>query len=177
MSVPQGYQELLVEQMPAMFRRALLLTHNWHYAEDLVQDSAEQALRKWKQVNNADSPAAYLQMIVTNVFRSMIRKRSYQETPAEIVVPDTVDPWASIEAEISIAQDLAKLAPLERIVLIARYMDDLPVKEVAKTLGKSESWVKTTAHRALATLNSPTKTPDPPQRARRRMTKGGDTSV
>ncbi|MGI5951356.1 MAG: sigma-70 family RNA polymerase sigma factor [Brooklawnia sp.] len=154
MAVPDGYRELVEGQTPALFRRALLLSRDWHLAEDLVQETAVTALMKWRQVKAADDKPAYLQTVLTNHFLSRARKRSYQERPVEveIEVPETVDPWPGIDLELQVANGLAALNPSERAVVVGRYMDDLPVAEVARQLDRKESWVRVTAHRALAKL-------------------------
>lgn len=152
MAPPDGYQELVTDQTPALFRRALLLSHDWHLAEDLVQETALSALTRWRKVSAADEPAAYLQTMLTNLFLSRTRRRSYSEVVTEIEVPSTVDPWPGIELEIQVAQGLAVLNPNERAVVVGRYLDDLPASEVAKQLGRNESWVRVTAHRALTKM-------------------------
>ena len=149
MAPPAGYEELVTDQTPALFRRALLLSHDWHLAEDLVQDTVMNALTKWRQVAKADDPAAYLQTMLTNGFLSRTRKRSYAEIATDIEVPDTVDPWPGIELEIQVAQGLAILTPTERAVVVGRYLDDLSAADVGRQLGRKESWVRVTAHRAL----------------------------
>ena len=154
--MPDGYTELVESQTPALFRRALFLSRDWHFAEDLVQETAVTALMKWRQVQAADEPAAYLQTVLTNHFLSRARKRSYHETPAEVEVemPASVDPWPGIELELQVANGLAQLNSNERAVIIGRYLDDLPVAEVARQLGRQESWVRVTAHRALGKMRS-----------------------
>ncbi len=152
MAAPDGFTALVESQTPALFRRALLLSHDWHLAEDLVQETVVTALTKWRQVKAAENPAAYLQTVLTNHFLSRTRKRSFHEAPSEIEVPSTVDPWPSIDMEIQVAQGLAVLNPLERAVVIGRYIDDLPAAEVAQQLARQESWVRLTAHRALAKM-------------------------
>lgn len=154
MGTPDGYQELVEAQTPALFRRALLLCHDWHLAEDLVQETAVTALTKWRQVRAADEPAAYLQTVLTNHFLSRARKRSYQEAPTDIEVPSSVDPWPGIDLEIQVAQGLAVLNPNERAVVVGRYLDDLTANQVAAQLGRQESWVRVTAHRALAKMRT-----------------------
>lgn len=161
MGAPEGYQELVRHEAPALFRRALLLTHDWHLAEDLVQETAVTALTKWRRVRAADNPPGYLSTILTNHFLARTRKRSYHETPTEIEVPDTVDPWPGIDAEIEVAKGLACLAPNERAVIVARYLDDLPVGTVAEQLGRPESWVRVTAHRAIAKMRRQMSEPEP----------------
>lgn len=149
MAVPGTYQDLLVEQTPALFRRALLLCHDWQLAEDLVQDTAEIALKRWCQVDAATNKAAYLHSILTNHFLGMTRRRSFHERPAEVIKPETVDPWEGLDLEISLANALSVLNPIERSIVIARYLDDRSVADVATDFGRDESWVRVTAHRAL----------------------------
>ena len=152
MGAPDGYQELVEAQAPALFRRALLLCHDWRLAEGLVQETAVTALTKWRQVSAADDRAAYLQTVLTNHFLSRVRKRSYHEAPTDIQIPGSVDPWPGVDLEIEVAQGLAALKPIERAVVVGRYLDDLSAAQVAAQLGRQESWVRVTAHRALAKL-------------------------
>lgn len=154
MAARADFQQLLEQETPALFRRALLLCHDWHLAEDLVQETAEKMLRQWKKVAAADNPGAYCQQILTNTFLALTRKRGYHETPVDIFVPEQVDPWETIDTELSVAKALASLAPLERAVVIGRYIDDLPVAKIASLLSKSESWVRVTAHRSLKKLDT-----------------------
>lgn len=167
MGLPDGYQELVVDQTPGLFRRALLLGHDWHLAEDLVQETAVSALTKWSQVSVADDPAAYLQTMLTNIFLSRSRKRAASEVVTDIEVPTTVDPWPGLDQELQVAQGLSVLNPTERAVIVGRYLDDRSAAEVAAQLGRKESWVRVTAHRALAKMRIELDDDDPttPRRA------------
>ncbi len=154
MATPNGYEALVQDQGPSLFRRALLLSHDWHLAEDLVQETAVTALMKWKKVQAAQDPAAYLHTMLTNDFLSRARKHSFSEAPTEIRVPDTVDPWVNLDNELQVAEGLSVLSPIERAVVIGRYMDDQPAAQVAERLGRTESWVRVTAHRSLAKMRA-----------------------
>lgn len=173
MAPPDGYQELVTGQTPALFRRALLLSRDWHLAEDLVQDTAMQALTKWRKVAAADDRGAYLHTMLTNLFLSRSRKRSYSEVATDIEVPATVDPWPGIELELQVAQGLGILGPAERAVVVGRYMDDLSVAEVASQLGRDESWVRVTAHRALKKMRNQMTNGEPPKSASKRANAWG----
>ncbi|MFB9621364.1 sigma-70 family RNA polymerase sigma factor [Brooklawnia cerclae] len=172
MGAPDGYQELVRQETPALFRRALLLAHDWHLAEDLVQETAMTALTKWRQVRAADNPAAYLHTILTNHFLTRTRKHSYLESPTEIEVPGSVDPWPGIDAEIEVANGLACLTPLERAVVVARYLDDQPASKVAEQLGRQETWVRVTAHRALGKMRTQLSQPEPEDADERTTARG-----
>ena len=155
MAAPDVFRELVESQTPAVFRRSLLLARDWYLAEDLVQETAVTTLMKWRQVRKADDPAAYLQTVLTNHFLSRTRRRSYSETVSDVIeVPNDVDPWPELELELQVAQGMAVLNPNERAVIVGRYLDDLPAADVAKQLGRNESWVRVTAHRALAKMRN-----------------------
>lgn len=47
------------------------------------------------------------------------------------------DPWDAVLDQRRAHQVLAKLAPMHRAVLTLRYLDDLPVGDVAASIGKS----------------------------------------
>ncbi len=51
---------------------------------------------------------------------------------------DVDDPWDARLDAVLAHQTLARLAPQHRIALTLRYVDDLPVREVAAALGRTE---------------------------------------
>src|SRR6201996_2141908 len=63
-------------------RVAVLLTGDWHTAEDLVQASLAKLYRAWPRLDTATDPDAYLRRIMINTHRSWWRTRWRRETPA-----------------------------------------------------------------------------------------------
>jgi RNA polymerase sigma factor (sigma-70 family) len=49
---------------------------------------------------------------------------------------------------------LARLEPLDRAVVVLRYLDDVPVEEVGRLLGLSPTAVRSRAMRALARIRT-----------------------
>lgn len=76
---------------------------------------------------------------------------------ADTGVPDQVD---GVELRLDLEAALARLTPVQRAAVVARYLDDLPVATVAAQLGHTETWVKTTCRRALATMRRDAATTD-----------------
>ena len=134
-------------------RVAVLLTGDWHAAEDLVQASLVKLYRAWPKLRLDGDPDAYLRRIMVNTHRSWWRARWRRETPSgdlpETVVADFADGKA-LSAQVR--QALAALPRRQRAVLVLRYYADLPEAEVAVLLGCTTGTVKTHTHRGLRAL-------------------------
>lgn len=138
-------------------RVAVLLTGDWHAAEDLVQASLIKLYRAWPRVDLIDGdPDAYLRRVIVNTHRSWWRARWRRETPvAELPESAARDDEADQRALASlIRQALGQLPRRQRAVLVLRYMEDLPEAEIASLLGCSPGAVKTHAHRGLRALRA-----------------------
>jgi RNA polymerase sigma-70 factor (sigma-E family) len=134
-------------------RVAVLLTGDWHTAEDLVQASLVKLYRAWPKLRLDGDPDAYLRRIMVNTQRSWWRARWRRETPTgelpETVIADFTD-GQLLAAQVR--QALQALPRRQRAVLVLRYFLDLPEAEVADLLGCSVGTVKTHAHRGLRAL-------------------------
>jgi RNA polymerase sigma-70 factor (sigma-E family) len=138
-------------------RVAVLLTGDWHAAEDLVQASLVKLYRVWPRLDTGPEtagPDAYLRRIMVNTHRSWRRARWRRETPAERL-PDGPSGGDIADRQALgalVRQALARLPRQQRAVLVLRYCEDLAEAEVAALLGCSPGAVKTHAHRGLRTL-------------------------
>ncbi|GAA3579436.1 SigE family RNA polymerase sigma factor [Nonomuraea rosea] len=135
-------------------RTAVLLTGNWHTAEDLVQSCLSRLYRVWPRLDTSSDPDAYLRRIMVNTYRSWWRARWRREIPrAEL--PDLPDP-ADVGEAGAVAEDvrgaLAKLPVRQRTALVLRFFADLPESEVAGLMGCSAGSVKTHTHRGLRAM-------------------------
>jgi RNA polymerase sigma-70 factor (sigma-E family) len=134
-------------------RVAVLLTGDWHAAQDLVQESLVKLYRAWPKLRLDGDPDAYLRRIMVNTHRSWWRARWRRETPAG-ELPDTViADFADGQAFAApVRQALQALPQRQRAAVVLRYCADLPEAEVADLLGCSVGTVKTHTHRGLRAL-------------------------
>jgi RNA polymerase sigma-70 factor (sigma-E family) len=135
-------------------RLAVLLTGDWHAAEDLVQASLVKLHRAWPRLETDVDQDAYLRRIVVNTHRSWWRARWRREKPVAALpdgtyAPDLADTRATA---ILLRQALGRLPRQQRAVLVLRYFEDLPEAEIAAVVGCSPGSVKTHAHRGLRAL-------------------------
>ena len=145
----KDFSEFYLARGPALRRTAYLIVRDWHQAEDLTQQSFVRLYAAWPRIRS-ESAEAYARKTVVNACLSHLRKRR-PETPTE-TLPD--NPVASRETALDIGQALALLPDRQRAIVALRFLDDLPVAEVAETLGIAEGTVKSQTSRALDTLRA-----------------------
>jgi RNA polymerase sigma-70 factor (sigma-E family) len=138
-------------------RVAVLLTGDWHAAEDLVQASLIKLYRAWPGVDQVGGdPDAYLRRIIVNTHRSWWRARWRREAPSARIPDRPADGQDADQRAlaVSIRQALGRLSSRQRAVLVLRYYEDLAEAEIAALLGCSPGTVKTHAHRGLRALRA-----------------------
>jgi RNA polymerase sigma-70 factor (sigma-E family) len=142
----QAFGEFALVRSPRLFRTALLLCGNQHTAEDLVQETLAKVYVAWKRV---DDPVAYAQVTLTRTYLSHLRRRSSHEHPTSQLPEGThLDGDASLRADLLRA--LGQLDRHDRAVLVLRFLEDLPVDQVAEILRLRPGAVRTRTHRALS---------------------------
>jgi RNA polymerase sigma-70 factor (sigma-E family) len=126
-------------------RVAVLLTGDWHAAQDLVQASLVKLYRAWPRLDTGADPDAYLWRIMINTHRSWRRARWRREAPAAVLPEGASGEDIADRQALGalVKQALAALPRQQRAVLVLRYCEDLPEAEVAGLLGCSAGTVKT----------------------------------
>jgi RNA polymerase sigma factor (sigma-70 family) len=78
-------------------------------------------------------------------------------------VPDLParDEVAGVEARLALREALLALPPGKRVMLVLRYLEDLPEAQVADILGCSVGTVRSQTHKAIAQLRSVLPSLDP----------------
>ena len=126
-------------------------------AEDLVQEAFIRLSRSAHRIRDPERAAAYLRSIVINLARDHNRRGlvSMRHRP-----PAQPDP-RSAEDHVTVREDVAEvvgalrdLPRRQRDCVVLRYYLDLPVDEIAATLGLSRNSVKTHLTRGLRNLSA-----------------------
>jgi RNA polymerase sigma-70 factor (sigma-E family) len=132
-----------------LMRAALALTGDVASAEDLVQSTLTRAYTRWGRIRNAGNPVAYVRTMQTRLFLDERRKRSSREIPVADV-PDRGAPGDDVVLRQVLLGALRDLAPLDRAVVVHRYLLDSDVASVATELRLTPQAVRSRASRALA---------------------------
>lgn len=155
---PAPALELLLEQQwQPLVRLATLLSGDVDTARDIVQDCYEAVWRLRPDLGDDDHTVAYLRKAVINRSRSRLRRlRTVRRFLAQARPPADAPP---ADRELLVAErHRALLAHVERLparqreVVVLRYYCGLSEAETAAVTGISTGTVKSSAHRALATL-------------------------
>ncbi|MGQ0837293.1 RNA polymerase sigma factor [Actinokineospora sp.] len=139
------------EHRLGLVRLAVLLIGEQAAAEDAVQDVFAVL---WRRGFVPETPA-YLRTAVVNRCRSTIRRAVLARrrvAPEVVAGPAPGDRVELAEEHQEVLDAIDGLPRRQREVVVLRYYAELPVAEVARTLGIHEGTVKSTCARALSTL-------------------------
>jgi RNA polymerase sigma-70 factor (sigma-E family) len=146
------FSEYFAARVQRFRRVAFALCGDWHGAEDLVQAMFVQLYRRWRRVRPGTADA-YARRILLNLFLAGRRTagRVYVTSdPPEPPAPPGRDSHLRLDVE----RALAELTPRQRAMVVLRFLEDLPVAEVAALLGVAEGTVKSQTARGVEALRA-----------------------
>lgn len=146
MSREQEFADFAGARMRPLYRAAWLLCGDPHRAEDLTQETLAKVFAHWGP--RLQNPAAYAQTTLVRTWISHQRRRTHHEEP-RAALPDSPAPGDDRELRMVLRAALLRLEPLDRAVVVLRYLDDVPVDDVGRVLGLSATAVRSRAKRAL----------------------------
>lgn len=137
----------------ALSRTAYLLTGDRHAAEDLVQETYLEMVRRWSRIES-ENPEGYVRRIMYSRFIDGVRRRRLVEWPTASPgeVPEAVDMTGDAVDRVTLHDALARLTSRQRAFLVLRFYEDLTEVQTASALGVSTSTVKTQTRVALQRL-------------------------
>ena len=148
----QQYVDYVTARLPTLRRLAGSLAKDSHKADDIVQTAITKLYVHWHRAKAADNLDAYVRTIVVRTFLNEQRLRWSRVRLTEDVIELPAREAPEVETRLVIADALDRIPPKLRAVLVLRFLCDLPVREVADTLGCSENTVKSQTARGLTAL-------------------------
>ena len=139
-------------ERPRLLRLGYRMLGSVSEAEDIVQEAW---LRWAARPESVDTPAAYLTRIVTRLCLDQLKSaRARRETYIGAWLPEPL--MGMTEAEETISDDVTltlmlameRLSPLERAAFLLHDVFDMPLTDVATTLGREPAAVRQLASRA-----------------------------
>ena len=126
-------------------------------AEDLVQEAFIRFARHHGRLRDADKAAAYLRSIVINLARDHNRRGFVSwrhRPPAQPDAPSAAETAEERAERAAVVDALRALPRRQRDCVTLRYYYDMPLAEIATTLGLSVNTVKTHLQRGLDALGA-----------------------
>lgn len=140
-----------------LVRVAQWLVDDRECAEEIVQDVFAAMHSRWRAFPGPDAALRYLRTAVVNRSRSLLRRRRIIRR----FTPDAAVAGAAAEADALAGMERAAvraavrgLPRRQREVIVLRYFQGLSVREASRVLGISESAVKSSASRALDSIQA-----------------------
>jgi RNA polymerase sigma-70 factor (ECF subfamily) len=149
-------RDAIVAEIPRLRRYARALTGQPERADDLVQDTLERALAKWRFWQSTRDLRPWLFSIMHNLHVDHFRRDALIDYRQEEDLPD---PPQRAEQDDALAlrdldRALAQLPLEQREVLLLVALEDLPYAQVAKVLGLPAGTVMSRLSRARARLKA-----------------------
>jgi RNA polymerase sigma-70 factor (sigma-E family) len=155
--VPATLEQVLEQQWMPLVRLAALLVGDADAARDIVQDCYEAVWRLQPDVGDPDHFVAYLRKAVLNRSRSRLRRlrtvrRFLAQSRPPADAPPADRPLLVAELHRELLGHVDRLPARQREVIVLRYYSGLSEEQTAAAAGVSPGTVKSSTHRAIATL-------------------------
>ncbi|WP_183099437.1 RNA polymerase sigma factor [Nocardioides pelophilus] len=122
-------------------------------AEDVVAEAFARAVSRRPTFEGLDNPEAWLRTVAVNLARTRHRRRALGERLSRRAhEPDVTHRPQLSDERLALVAALRALPDHQREALALHYLADLPVAEVARTLGVPVGTVKARLNRGRAAL-------------------------
>ncbi|WP_062304790.1 RNA polymerase sigma factor [Demequina subtropica] len=154
---------LMRERGRALFGYAYVLTGNREQAEDLLQDALVRTFRTGRALRSVEAAHSYVKRAIATAYidggrRAAARPRTVgadadasRGRDLRMVAPDH---GARVDQALDLHAALLTLSPRERACIVLRHLDELPLSEVAHTLGLAPGTVKRYLHDGIVKLRA-----------------------
>ena len=138
---------------------------DFHYAEEITQDTFLQAYQKLSTLRDPDQFAGWLYVIANRLCIAWIRKQrptmqSLSDTSVKVIDDLAYERYVLKQRELEAAEHryeiiqrlLAELPKSERKVMTLYYLGEMTIKEIGKSLGVPANTITSRLHRARKRL-------------------------
>ena len=157
-------ERYIQEYGKAVYSYCMYITKNKYDADDLYQQTFLIAFQK-NEIDAENNPKSYLITIAANVWRNVIRKKTWRKEKADIIptideelnnTPDDgkspEDEVIQNEEELLIRKLVLSLPDKFREVILMYYMEDMSINEIAAALKIPAGTVKSRMNKAKKML-------------------------
>ena len=146
-----GFEAFYRREALPLAALATALTGSRETGADLAHEALLRAYRGWPSISTYERPGAWARRVLLNLAADDRRRRG-RERSALARVPATSDVQPSDPADEAFWSAVRDLPPRQRDTVVLRYVDDLPVDEIAEILEVTPGTVKAALFAARSTL-------------------------
>lgn len=158
MTNKQCLEQYLEENLDRLCRLAFSFALNQNDAEDIIGDSVMKALKAIDTLKEPDYVGTWMYRIVINTAITANSKKAR----TMIIDPHSTEwetlyrhaPQEEYFQEIHFQDIIASLNQDQRVLVVLRYLEDLPLATIGEMLGENVNTIKTRLYRALKKLRS-----------------------
>ena len=147
---------------PKIYRHALFRTSSPETAGDIMNETF---MRAWETVRIKAASIRHLRAFLYRIADNLIIDHYRRNARAAVAISDEIeqtlrapgDPHAELDLLLKserLAVALKRLRPESRDLLVMRYIDDLPIPQIAELTGKNKNAVYVALHRAVKELKA-----------------------
>lgn len=152
----QAFERLVRPHVMSLYRLAAGMV-GLEEARDVTQETLVSAWRELPRLKRSDRLESWLRSILMNRARNVLRTR--RRHPAVTFEPEaghgdrlSHEPIPALHGHWAVEEALAGLSVEHRSVVVLHYLADLPIRQVAETLGLREGTAKSRLHAAMQAL-------------------------
>jgi RNA polymerase sigma-70 factor, ECF subfamily len=150
--VPSTFDSFYRDEYAAVVAVVKGLSGNQWVAEEVAQEAFLRAYTNWSRVEGFESPRHWVRHVALNLARSRFRKLRAEAVALtrlrsagdSVEAPD--DPFELFWREVR------RLPPRQAQVIALRYIEDMPLVDIAVILGLAEGTVKALLHQGRTRL-------------------------
>jgi len=150
-----AFELLVAERLDATYRLARLILRDAQEAEDATHDAFVRAWRDYGRLRDPDRFDAWFGRILVNACRDRLRRsgrRRHDDLDRAASVAAPHDAHRQIDDRDELERAFRHLNADQRIAVVLRFYGDLPVEQVARTVGAPVGTVRSRLHYGLKQL-------------------------
>jgi RNA polymerase sigma-70 factor (ECF subfamily) len=144
------FTRLFQDEYPHITRTAYLILGDWDQSRDVAQEAFTRLFAQWRKVSKYDRPGAWVRRITIRLAVGSTRRNALFAQAAAKLHQDETQPLAAGDPDLRTA--IRSLPRAQRAAIVIHYLLDLPVSEVADSIGCSLSTAKVHLHQARKRL-------------------------
>lgn len=147
------FEKLVQPHLTIAFRTAFLLIHDYHLAQDAVQEAlweAYQYLYRFDERKGTSFRAWFMKIVTYRTLNLARKKKTTTEVDANVMGtgPSPLENIIQQETGQQIWRAIQTMKPVHRSTVVLFYYGDFSIAEIAKMLGVFEGTVKSRLHKA-----------------------------